>query len=169
MVKKGAGVHNGKLHRSISQIQVKLFSEKHDGIDDLISTSSIIEGVNTSAENVVIWANRSGKGNAKLNDFTYKNIMGRGGRMFKHFIGKIYILDEPPKESQTQLDIPFPDEILGDIDEEKFKEELTTDQIAKIISYKEEMRVILGDKQFEQLISENSFQTYPSHEVHLVN
>jgi len=159
LVKKGAGVHNGKLHRSISQIQVKLFSERNDGIDDLISTSSIIEGVNTSAENVVIWANRSGKGNAKLNDFTYKNIMGRGGRMFKHFIGKIYILDEPPKESQTQLDIPFPDEILGDIDEEKFREELTTDQIAKIISYKEEMRVILGDKQFENLISENSFQT----------
>jgi len=159
LVKKGTGVHNGKLHRSISQIQVKLFSEKNDGIDDLISTSSIIEGVNTSAENVVIWANRSGKGNAKLNDFTYKNIIGRGGRMFKHFIGKIYILDEPPRESQAQLDIPFPEEILGDLDEEKFKDDLTTEQIAKIISYKEEMKDILGEMKFEEIMSKNSFQT----------
>ena len=29
-------------------------------------------------------------GAKSLNDFTYRNIIGRGGRMFKHFIGKIY-------------------------------------------------------------------------------
>jgi hypothetical protein len=77
LIRRGFGVHNGRLHRSLSQIQVRLFEEEK-GIKNLISTSSIIEGVNTSAENVIIWRNR--KGSAKLDDFTYKNIIGRGGK-----------------------------------------------------------------------------------------
>lgn len=155
LVKRGVGIHNGRLHRSLSQIQIKLF-EDIDGINNLISTSSIIEGVNTSAENVVIWSNKNGI--AKINDFTYRNIMGRGGRMFKHFIGKIYILDTPPPEIRTQLDLPFPDEILGDLDEEKFKSQLTKEQVAKIIFYKQEMTDILGAEEFARLQAENIFQ-----------
>ena len=158
LVKRGAGIHNGRLHRSLSQIQVKLFEEKQ-GLDTIVSTSSIIEGVNTSAENVIIWANRSGKGRARLNDFTYRNIMGRGGRMFKHFIGKIFILDEPPTEEKTQLDIPFPEQILGDLDEKKFENDLTKEQVAKIILYKEEMAEIVGQETFERLQNENIFQS----------
>lgn len=155
LVKKGVGIHNGRLHRSLSQIQVKLFEDK-SGIDNLVSTSSIIEGVNTSAENVIIWSNKNGK--AKINDFTYRNIMGRGGRMFKHFIGKIYILDRPPVEQRTQLDIPFPDEILGDLDEVKYKSQLTKEQIAKILIYRDEMSDIVGAEIFAKLQAENIFQ-----------
>ena len=158
LVRRGVGVHNGRLHRSLSQIQIKLFEEK-DGLNTIVSTSSIIEGVNTSAENVVIWANKSGKGRARLDDFTYKNIMGRGGRMFKHFIGKIYILDQPPTQAQTTLDLPFPDEILGDIDEVKFDKELTKEQVAKIILYREEMEELLGKEVYERIVSENVFQS----------
>jgi len=158
LVKRGTGIHNGRLHRSLSQIQVKLFEEL-EGLDTIVSTSSIIEGVNTSAENVVIWANRSGKGRARLNDFTYKNIMGRGGRMFRHFIGKIYILDSPPAEENTQLDIPFPEQILGDLDEKVFNQELTKEQVAKIILYKEEMAQILGEETLQRLQRENIFQS----------
>lgn len=158
LVRRGTGIHNGRLHRSLSQIQVKLFEETN-GLNNIISTSSIIEGVNTSAENVIIWANRSGKGRARLNDFTYRNIMGRGGRMFRHFIGKIFILDKPPVEEKTQLDIPFPEEILGDLDEKTFENELTKEQVAKIILYKQEMADFLGNEVFRRLQEENTFQT----------
>lgn len=155
LVKRGIGIHNGRLHRSLSQIQIKLFEEEK-GIKNLISTSSIIEGVNTSAENVIIWSNKNGT--AKIKDFTYKNIMGRGGRMFKHFIGKIYILDNPPAQEQTQLDIPFPEQILGDIDEKTFESQLTQEQIAKILVYKQEMSEFIGADVFAKLQSENTFQ-----------
>ena len=161
LVKRGAGIHNGRLHRSLSQIQVKLFEEK-EGLDTIVSTSSIIEGVNTSAENVIIWANRSGKGRARLNDFTYRNIMGRGGRMFRHFIGKIFILDKPPVEEKTQLDIPFPEQILGDLDEKTFEADLTKEQVAKIILYKQEMADIVGQETLERLQAENVFQSSDS-------
>lgn len=87
LVKNATGIHNGRLHRSISQIQIKLFEEEN-GLNNIISTSSIIEGVNTSAENVIIWKSKKGKGNQNLDNFTYKNIIGRGGRMFKYFVGK---------------------------------------------------------------------------------
>lgn len=156
LIKRGIGVHNGRLHRSISQIQVKLFDEKN-GIDRLISTSSIIEGVNTSAENVVIWRNR--KGSAKLDDFTYKNIIGRGGRMFKHFVGKIYILEEPPIHEQTQLDITFPEEILGNIDETKYESLLTKEQVAKIQCHNYEMSELMGAKVYETLKEQSVFQS----------
>lgn len=158
LIKRGIGIHNGQLHRSLSQIQVKLF-EEDKGLDTIISTSSIIEGVNTSAENVIIWRNRMSGSNAILDAFTYKNIIGRGGRMFKYFIGNIYLLEAPPVEDVTQLDLPFPDEILGDLDEEEYKDSLTEDQIGKIISFKEAMYGIVGKDAYDSMAKENKLQT----------
>lgn len=113
LVRKGIGIHNGKLHRSLAQIQVRLFDQK-DGINRLISTSSIIEGVNTAAENVILWSNKSGKGKSAINFFTYKNIIGRGGRMFRHFVGNVFLLDKIPSEEDTQLTIDFPQDVIFD-------------------------------------------------------
>lgn len=156
LIKRRTGIHNGQLHRSLSQIQVKLFEEP-DGIQNIVSTSSIIEGVNTSAENVIIWMNKNGK--SKLNDFTYKNIIGRGGRMFRYFVGNIFILDAPPPQEQTQLDIPFPEEILGDLDEVRHIDILTKEQVAKIKYYQDEMSELLGESVFRQLKEESAFQS----------
>ncbi|MGE4346869.1 MAG: DEAD/DEAH box helicase [Flavobacteriaceae bacterium] len=158
-VKRGTGIHNGRLHRSLSQIQIKLFEEK-DGLNNIISTSSIIEGVNTSAENVILWMNKNGR--SGLNDFTYRNIIGRGGRMFRHFIGKIYILDKPPTSEQTQLDLPFPEEILGGLDSENDSGVLTKEQVAKIQYYQEEMSNILGVDIYKKLKDEGVFQSSDS-------
>lgn len=155
LVKRGTGVHNGALHRSLSQIQVKLFSEQ-DGLDRIISTSSIIEGVNTSAENVIVWRNKNG--NYNINDFTYRNIIGRSGRMFKHFVGNAFILEHPPLSVPTQLTLQFPDELVGEVDEEKFEQDLTREQIVKIIAYKEEMSELLGRDVFNKFQREHAFQ-----------
>jgi len=153
LVKRGVGIHTGQLHRSLSQIQVKLFEEK-EGLETLVSTSSIIEGVNTSAENVIVWSNKNG--NLRLNDFTYRNIIGRGGRMFKHFIGNIYILEEPPAPAETQLTLTFPDELLADVDDHEFKTELTKEQLAKILVFKEQMASVLGQGTFDRLRTEGA-------------
>lgn len=141
LVKKGIGIHHGKLHRSLSQIQIRLFEEKN-GLDTIISTSSIIEGVNTSAENVFIWRNKNG--NRNLNDFTYKNIIGRGGRMFKHFIGKIFVLDKTPQNETIQLSLPLPEDIvLNETELESI--ELPQDQKTKIIIDNKELESKFGD------------------------
>ncbi|MCB1183165.1 DEAD/DEAH box helicase, partial [bacterium] len=134
LARRGVGVHNGSLHRSLAQIQVMLF-ERTDGLNIIVSTSSIIEGVNTSAENVILWSNKSGV--PKIDDFTYKNIIGRGGRMFRHFIGNIYILDRPPREEGRQLELGIPEEMLGTFDEAKTPIALTAEQTLKISAYRE--------------------------------
>lgn len=155
LTKRATGIHNGELHRSLSQIQIRLFEEQ-DGFLNIVSTSSIIEGVNTSAENVIVWRNRNGQ--SKLNDFTYKNIIGRSGRMFKHFIGKVYLLEEPPAETTNQLDIPFPDSILSDLDENQYKDSLTNEQVDKIGSLKKDMYQLLGKESYDRLLKDNVLQ-----------
>jgi hypothetical protein len=155
LVRRGFGVHNGKMHRSLSQLQVRLF-ENRDGFDGIISTSSIIEGVNTSAKNVIIWRNRLGKN--KLKDFTYKNIIGRGGRMFRYFVGNIFLLEPPPAEEDAQLEIEFPETILGDLDEVQLKDSLTDEQVQKIIKHRETMSDILGHDAYNRLLKENKLQ-----------
>ena len=157
LVKKGVGIHNGRLHRSLSQIQIKLFSEQNK-IDNIVSTSSIIEGVNTSAENVIIWANKNGK--SRLNDFTYKNIVGRGGRMFQHFIGQVYLFETPPFQSSTQLSLDFTDDVVCSLDHERFKGDLTREQEIKIIAFNDEMNNLLGEGVYKQILNDNSFQTF---------
>lgn len=155
LISRATGIHNGQLHRSLSQIQIKLF-EDEDGLKNIVSTSSIIEGVNISAENIIVWSNKNG--NVSLNDFTYKNIIGRGGRMFKHFIGKIFILEEPPKPVDEQLSLEFSDKIIFDINEKEHQQELTQDQIAAIITYKREMSDLLSEENYQALINEGSIE-----------
>ncbi|MDD4963873.1 MAG: DEAD/DEAH box helicase [Gallionella sp.] len=160
LVKLGVGIHNGQIHRSLSQIQIKLFGEVIEGLNVMVSTSSIIEGVNTSAENIVLWSNKNG--NPKINDFTYRNIIGRGGRMFQHFVGKIYILEEPPVASNIELELLVPDAILGNVDEKQYAQDLTQEQVESIIAYKMEMRQLLGVSNIEELYNSNALQTSDS-------
>ncbi|MBF0555732.1 MAG: DEAD/DEAH box helicase [Nitrospirae bacterium] len=99
-LKSGIGIHHGKLPRSIAQFLVRNFN---DGIINyLICTSTLIEGVNTSAKNVIVFDNMIAT--KKLDYFTFNNIKGRSGRMFKHFIGRVFIMHEEP-----QLELPFVD------------------------------------------------------------
>lgn len=159
LVRRGVGVHNGSLHRSLAQIQIRLFDEEV-GLDQLVSTSSIIEGVNTSAQNVVLWSNLSGRsGTARINDFTFKNIIGRGGRMLRHFVGNIFILAEPPDESTTALDIEIPEAALGPLDTSNSDVEFTEDQLAAIQQYRDDMCSLLGVDGYESLQADDEFQS----------
>jgi hypothetical protein len=142
LVERAVGVHNGRMHRCLSQLQIKLF-EYEDGFDSIVSTSSIIEGVNTSAQNVIVWRSKLGRNNLK--DFTYKNIIGRGGRMFKYFVGNIYLLDVPPKSEDAQLEIEFPDTMLGTLDEDSDADQLTDHQVERIVEYRSQMSSIIGE------------------------
>lgn len=155
LVDRAVGVHNGSMHRCLSQLQIRLF-EYEDGFDSIVSTSSIIEGVNTSAQNVIIWKSKLGRSNLK--DFTYKNIIGRGGRMFKYFVGNIYLLDAPPESKDAQLEIDFPEEILGTLDENHDADQLTDRQVERIIEYRSQMSSIIGEENFARIKRENLLQ-----------
>lgn len=154
---RGIGVHNGKMHRALSQIQVKLF-ECNDGLDTIISTSSIIEGVNTQAEQVIVWSNKNGS--HKFDYFTYRNIIGRAGRMFKYFVGKVYLLEEPPVQENTTLTIDFPADVTESLDSEDPGIEINQEQNDHIKEYESFMSDALGAENFTQIRKMPIFKSF---------
>lgn len=93
-LRAGIGIHHGNIPRALQQYVVRSFEQGH--IKIIVCTSTIIEGVNTVAENVVVYDKRIGGPN--LDSFTFKNIAGRAGRMTKYFIGKVFVLEAPPSD-----------------------------------------------------------------------
>lgn len=101
-LKYGIGIHHGRLPRSLGRFMVRAFEEGKLKI--LLCTSTLIEGVNTAAKNVVIYDNKLNR--KPLDFFTFNNIRGRSGRMFRHFVGNVYVFDAPPVEELPFVDIP---------------------------------------------------------------
>jgi hypothetical protein len=101
-LRHGIGIHHGRLPRSLGRFMVRAFEEEKLKI--LLCTSTLIEGVNTAAKNVIVYDNKLN--NKSLDFFTFNNIRGRSGRMFRHFIGNVYVFDAPPQEELPFVDIP---------------------------------------------------------------
>ena len=117
----GVGVHHGRLPRAIAQLLVKLFNDGH--LDYLVCTSTLIEGVNTAARNVVIADNTINR--KKYDFFTFNNIRGRSGRMWQHYVGRIYLFHAPPQPELELVDVPSftqgsdaPNSLLVQLDKE---------------------------------------------------
>jgi len=100
---QGIGIHHGRLPRALSQYVVRMFNDLK--LRFLICTSTLIEGVNTKAKNVVIFDNKIAR--EQIDFFTFNNIKGRSGRMFEHFVGRVYLFNEPPAEQLPFVDFPL--------------------------------------------------------------
>ena len=105
-LKYGIGIHDASLPKHIGNSIVRYFNQKR--LNVVFCTSTIIEGVNTSAHNVVIFDDN--KGGNKLDYFDFCNIKGRAGRMMEHFIGYLYNFIEIPPYKALSIDIPFCDQ-----------------------------------------------------------
>lgn len=117
-LKNGIAFHHGALPRHLGSSIVDAFNGGH--IKYLFCTATLIEGVNTSAKNVILYDKK--KGNKPIDFFDYKNIAGRSGRMRQHFIGNVYKFEKEPPQLEFEVDIPIysqvnaPVEILLGID-----------------------------------------------------
>lgn len=103
----GIGMHNGKIPRAVSQLLVDLFNDGE--LPVLICTSTLIEGVNTSAENVFVYDKEIST--KPFDFFSFANIRGRVGRMMQHFVGNVYLYHTPPSETDMTVDVP----VLSDL------------------------------------------------------
>lgn len=108
----GIGLHNASLPRHLIDSIINYFNKGK--LNFLFCTSTIIEGVNTNAKNIIIYD--GSKGGAPLTFFDYSNIKGRAGRLMKHYIGNVYSFVEPPVAEVNIVDIPFSEQ--SDLDKE---------------------------------------------------
>jgi len=125
--RRGIGMHHGRMPRALAQLAVRGFNEGK--LKFLVCTSTLIEGVNTKAKNVVIFDNKIAT--QKYDYFTFNNIRGRSGRMFKHFVGHVYLFHDEPQPELPFVDIPMFSQdaentslsLLIQMDEEDLKKE----------------------------------------------
>lgn len=101
-LRNGIGIHHARIPRALAQYVVRMFDA--GGLKFLVCTSTLIEGVNTKAKNIVIFDHRISR--AQFDLFTFNNIRGRSGRMFEHFVGHVYVFHKPPQGDLPVIDVP---------------------------------------------------------------
>lgn len=108
----GVGIHDGSLQKHIGSSIIGYFNDHK--LDVIFCTSTIIEGVNTSAGNVVIFDDKKGRDahnkDINLDFFDYNNIKGRAGRLMEHYLGNVYSFIQTPPYEKLVIDIPFCDQ-----------------------------------------------------------
>jgi hypothetical protein len=129
-LKIGIAFHHGAIPRHLGSSIVDQFNSGN--IKKLFCTSTLIEGVNTSAKNVILYDKT--KGTKSIDYFDYRNISGRSGRMYNYYIGNVYRIEREPVQLELDIDIPIitqedaPPELLLQLDEidlnEKSKENI---------------------------------------------
>lgn len=135
-LENGIGVHHGKIPRALAQKSVEMFNQGY--LRFLICTSTLIEGVNTKARNVIIYDNVVNR--KKMDFFSFNNICGRSGRMDSYMIGNVYTFYEQPQPKLPFVNVPvfgdasttIPDNLVINMDDE----DLTEDTQLQIQKYK---------------------------------
>lgn len=85
----GIGIHHGSVPKYIQKEIIKLFNS--GSLKMVFATTTITEGVNTSAKNILVFDSQ--KGDKELKPFDAKNIVGRAGRFFYHYSGNVFYLE----------------------------------------------------------------------------
>lgn len=117
------GIHDGSMPKHITTSTIKYFNERK--LKFLFCTNTIIEGVNTSAKNVIYYDDKIGT--RDVDYFDYSNIRGRAGRLMEHCVGRVINLKKPPQAKEITVDIPaytqdpIDDEVLVNIEQREIK------------------------------------------------
>lgn len=71
--------------------------------------------------------------------------------MLKYFVGKVYLLEEPPAQENTILDIEFPEDVVEMLDSENPGVEINDEQNNQIKEYESYMSETLGKDVFNKI------------------
>ncbi len=178
-LRNNIGAHNGRLPKYIQKEVIHLFNQKI--LSRLFCTSTIVEGVNSNAKNIILVHTPRGDTNESKR-FTLLNINGRAGRYMKHFVGNIVYTRKEQKETEEMesfaLDFKlFNKNKLNNIDLENINIEDIDEVLkqSKIMLEESFNRELLDDKTFfknrlierkiqekilEELLSDKTFKTF---------
>ena len=109
-LEKGFLVHHGQLPLGIRMLELALFNSNHSNFTRLICTSTLLEGVNTTAKNIIITKPHRGY-NKEFDAFDFYNLVGRTGRLYQHYLGIAHYIKSPTdpvyEKSQALKSIEF--------------------------------------------------------------
>ena len=132
-LKNGYLIHSGELSVGIRNLMLDVFNKEDEKYNIILGTSTLLEGVNTSTKNIIISkpsrAHSYSQTRGFSNDFEafdFFNLIGRSGRMFKHYLGTAYYVKAPTDREYLK------EEAIKDIEFE-----VTTDSLDMQIQLKE--------------------------------
>lgn len=109
-LEKGFLVHHGQLPLGIRMLELALFNNSHSNFTRLICTSTLLEGVNTTAKNIIITKPHRSY-NKAFDAFDFYNLVGRTGRLYQHYLGIAHYIKLPTdptyEKSQALKSIEF--------------------------------------------------------------
>ena len=89
MLEKETGIKKNFIN------ELDIFENDDEPYNTVLCTSTLLEGINTSTENIIITKPARGYGRNFSNDFEafdFFNLVGRSGRLFKANLGKAYYM-----------------------------------------------------------------------------
>ena len=153
-LKKGVAFHHAGIPKFIQIEIVDAFNNNTGEIKTIVCSPTLIEGVNTSAKQVIIYDDL--KGIDFLTDFDVKNINGRAGRFLQHFIGRsIALVELPVSNLEKVIEFSFYDK---ELDNEELLQVNKEDLKLKNLEKRNALEAYLkGHKVPIELIKKNKF------------
>ena len=106
-MERGYLIHNGQIPMGTRMLQLDYY-ESIGAYNKLLCTSTLLEGVNTTAKNIIITKpSRMSDRNDSKDDFSafdFFNLVGRTGRLNQHFIGNAYYIKAPSDPEYQRID-----------------------------------------------------------------
>lgn len=106
-MERGYLIHNGQIPMGTRMLQLDYY-ESIGAYNKLLCTSTLLEGVNTTAKNIIITKpSRMSDRNDNKDDFSafdFFNLVGRTGRLNQHFIGNAYYIKAPSDPEYQRID-----------------------------------------------------------------
>jgi superfamily II DNA/RNA helicase len=122
---KGVAFHHGRIPK-IAREEIEELYRNKEGLDTIVCTSTLLEGVNLPAEKIFLTS--AYRGDDELSELDFQNLVGRVGRVDSRLYGAIYCVEaeneewvdkklegdtEETVEPATTKATDRPDELLG--------------------------------------------------------
>ena len=108
LMKRGIGLYHSAFPKYINLYNINKFNKEN--FNGLITTSAILEGVNTSSKSLVIFDSTAGKDGDEVNKLTafqFFNLCGRVGRLGKEIVGCVYNFGDNYKNKYEEKSLPL--------------------------------------------------------------
>ena len=129
LVKKGVAYHVSFLPKNVRLRIEKAY--RAGKIKNLFSTSTLMEGVNLPADNLIITSNK--KGNAILSTVDFRNLVGRTGRLKHSMIGNVFLAILPESFSGRANKRDYKKLLKATIEHQRLNTDLLTKKVVLLI------------------------------------
>jgi superfamily II DNA or RNA helicase len=89
-VRRGVVFHHGVIPAEVRDRVEAIFSDSSSGVNFVVCTSTLLEGVNLPAKNIFVLHDT--QGTSALKAFDFNNLIGRAGRLAHEFYGNVIAL-----------------------------------------------------------------------------